>query len=138
MIPKPEEVIAEITTLGCYSLELEFMSVSHGTLFLRVFSEGADNSYLSFAYVDSIDIPTRLTNVKLNFSFRNQEDIPTFELVCDEGVFSIKAKFVWYEKSDKYQETRDWIEEQNSLRMWENGVSIEDLPNWLASNDYNI
>ncbi len=136
MSPKPEDVIAEISALGCYSLELEFMFLSHGALFLRVFSEGADNAYLSFALVDSIDIPTRLTNVKLNFSFRNQEDIPTFELVCDEGIFFIKAKFVWYEKADKYEEMRDWIEEQNSVRLWENGVSAEDLPNWLVDNDY--
>jgi len=136
MIPKPEDVIAEISALGRYSLELEFMFVSHGTLFLEVFSEEADNAYLSFAYVDSIDIPTRLTNVELNFSFRNQEDIPTFELVCDEGIFFIKAKFVWYEKADKYQKTKDWIEEQNSVRMWEGGVSAEDLPDWLVNNDY--
>jgi len=136
MSPKPEDVIAEISAIGRYSLELEFMFISHGQLDLRVFSEGGENAYLSFADVDSIDIPTRLTNVKLNFSFRNQENIPTFELTCDEGIFSIRAKYVWYLKGDKYQETRDFIVHNNSLRMWEGGVSIEELPNWLVDNDF--
>jgi hypothetical protein len=136
MIPKPEEVIAEISALGRYSLELEFTFVSHRLLTLRVFSKGADKVYLTFSDVDSIDIPTMLTNVKLNFSFRNQEKIPTFELVCEEGIFSIKAKFVTYRKGDKYQEARDWIEKQNSLPLWEDGVSVEDLSDWLVKNDY--
>ena len=144
MMPNPEEVIAEISTLGRYSLGLEFMRVSHGQLELRVFSEGDDNAYLSFSAVDSLDIPTRLTNVELSFSIENRKDlprykqnIPTFKLVCDEGIFCIKARYLWYLKGDKYQELRDFIEHSNSLRMWEDdGVSIEDLPDWLVDNDY--